>query len=336
MFQLFCLLAAILAQALSASRIRASSLLVLLSRTAVSLLVLLSLTAVVLTSTMVPSTDLSTVNKQTVRFAKWLGRVGFSHSYHYSYESKKTGQLITSYKFECRVVGKSDKDYVLAVVKGTQNDVESAKTKFVDGSVWELSNVKFEDYTTPAHISTPLKISVDLKKTTVCTCKNADLEKQLVQYLVPPRTVTETSQITTTRHQDLLALVTKVDPLRQTKRAEVLDVTVMDGSAVAKGDFAQVKIAVWGKKKQDLVLLNLGKPLVFLNLACKVEEGSKQYTSWEDSLLCEAPACDRSTKLSEDAERLQAAKNVAMLTNFSTNGPRAAMVFTLLQFYLNA
>ena len=35
MFQLFCLLAAILAQALTASRIRASSLLVLLSLTAV-------------------------------------------------------------------------------------------------------------------------------------------------------------------------------------------------------------------------------------------------------------------------------------------------------------
>ena len=146
-------------------------------------------------------------------------------------------------------MGKSDKDYVLAVVKGTQNDVESAKKKYVNGSVWELSNVKFEDNTTPAHISTPLKISVDLKKSTVNLNKNADLEKQLVQYPVPPRTVTETSQITTTRHQDLLALVTKVDPLRQTKRGEVLDVTVMDGSEDAKGDYAQVKITVWGERK---------------------------------------------------------------------------------------
>ena len=285
-----------------------------------------------------PSTDLSAMNKQTVRFATWVGRVGFSHAYSYTYDSKKSGQRITSHKFECRVVGKSDKDYVLAVVKGTQNDVESAKKRYVNGSVWELSNVKFEKQTQPAFISTPLKVSVDLKKSTVNLNKNADLEKQLVQYPVPPRTVTETSQITTTRHQDLLALVTKVDPLRQTKRAEVLDVTVMDGSAVAKGDFAQVKIAVWGKEKQDLVLLNLGKPLVFLNLACKVEVGSKQYTSWEDSLLCEAPACDRSTKLSEDAERLQAAKNVAMLTNFTTktsvdvSGPQALGAGAILAY----
>ena len=42
---------------------------------------------------------------------------------------------MTSHKFECRVVGKSEKDYVLAIVKGTQNDVESAKKKYVNWSV---------------------------------------------------------------------------------------------------------------------------------------------------------------------------------------------------------
>ena len=215
-------------------------------------------------------------------------------------------------------MGKTQKDYVLAMLKGTKSEVESAKKNYVNGSVWQLSNIKFEENTTPAFISTPLKVSVDIKKSTVKLNENADLENQLVQSPVPPRTVAETSKITTTRHQDLLALVTKVDPLRQTKRGEVLEVTVMDGSEDAKGSYAQVQIAVWGKEKQDLVLLNLGKPLVFLNLACKVGEGSKQYTSWEDSLLCEAVACDKGTKLKEDAARLQDAKNVAMLTNFTT------------------
>ena len=52
---------------------------------------------------------------------------------------------------------------------------------------------------------------MDLKKSTVNLNKNADLAKQLVQSLVPPRTVAETNEITTTRHQDLLALVTKLD-----------------------------------------------------------------------------------------------------------------------------
>ena len=155
---------------------------------------------------------------------------------------------------------------------------------------------------------------------------------------MPPRAVAETTLITTTRHQDLLALVTKVAPLRQTKRGEVLDVTVMDDSKDAKGLYAQVEIAVWGKGKQDLVLLNLGKPLVFLNLACKVGEQSKQYTSWEESLLYEAPACDKGTKLKEDAERLQEAKNVAMLTNFTAktsvdvSGPQALTASAFLAY----
>ena len=128
---------------------------------------------------------------------------------------------------------------------------------------------------------------------------------QLVPSPVLPHTVADARQITTTRHQDLLALVTKVDPLRQTKRGEVFDITVMDRSEDAPGSYAQVRIAVWGKEKQDLVLLNLGKPLVFLNLACKVDKDSKQHTSWEDSSLCEAPACDKGTKLNENAERLK-------------------------------
>ena len=74
---------------------------------------------------------------------------------------------------------------------------------------------------------------------------------------------------------------------------------------------------MWGKEKQDLVSRNLHKPLVFLNLACKVAEGSKQYTSWEDSVLSKAPECDKGTKLQEDAKRLGQAENVAMLTTFT-------------------
>ena len=279
------------------------------------------------------------MNKNTIRFTTWVGRVSYSHAYSYSFESKKTGQPITSHKFECRVVGKSEKDYVLAVLKGTPDEVESAKKKYVDGSVWELSRVKLEDNASPAVISSPVKCSVDLKKSTLRgPLTNAELEKQLAQTAVPPRTVAETSQITSTRNQDLLALVTKANPLRTTKRGEVLDVTVMDGSEDVPGSYAQVIIAVWGKDKQNLVLRNLGKALLFLSLACKVEKGNKQYTSWEDNLIVETPACDKATKLNEDAERLQAAKNVTMLTTFTptssvdVSGPQTLGASALLAY----
>ena len=218
------------------------------------------------------------MNKNTIRFNAWVGRVAYSHSYSYTFDSKRSGQRITSHKLECRVVGKCEKDYVLAVLKGTATEVESAKKKYVDGSVWVLANVKFEENANAALISTPLKMSVDLKKSTVNVNEDADIEKELAQSPVPPRTVSETSKITSTRHQDLLAVVTKDPESRQTKRGEVWDVTVMDGSTDANGSFAQIQIAVCGKEKQDTLPLNLGKPLVFHNLACKVAEGSKQYT----------------------------------------------------------
>ena len=257
------------------------------------------------------------MNKNTVRFNTWVGRVAYSHSYSYTFEAKRSRQSITSHKLECRIVGKSEKDYVLAVLKGSASEVESAKKKYVDGSVWVLAKVKLEENTNTALISTPLKVSVDLKKSTVTVNANSDIEGELAQSPVPPRTVSETSKITSTRHQDLLAVVTKDPESRQTKRGEVWDVTVMDGSTDANGAFAQIEIAVWGKEKQNLVLLNLGKPMVFLNLACKVAAGSKQYTSWEDSPLYEAPVCDKGTKLQENVKNLREAKNVAMLTKFT-------------------
>ena len=264
-----------------------------------------------------PSTDFTTMNKNTVRFNTWVGRVAYSHSYSYTFEAKRSGQSITSHKLECRIVGKSEKDYVLAVLKGSASEVESAKKKYVDGSVWVLAKVKLEENTSTALISTPLKLSVDLKKSALTVNSNSHIEKELAQSAVPPRTVSETSKITASRHQDLLAVITKEPQWRQTKRGEVCDITVMDGSTDAKGALAQIEIAVWGKAKQDMVSRHLGKPLVFLNLACKVAEGSKQYTSWEDSPLYTAPECEKGTKLQADAKSLGEAKNVAMLTKFN-------------------
>ena len=264
--------------------------------------------------------------------------MGYSHAFSYTFDSKKTGVTVTSHKLECRLVGKSEKDYVLAVLKGSATEVESAKKKYVDGSVWVLAKVQFEDNASAAMISTPVKLSVDLKKSTVTANSNSNIVQELAQSPVPPRTVAETSQITTTRHQDLLALVTKLSERRQTKRGEVCDITVMDGSTDAKGKLAQIQIAVWGKDKQDLVEGNVEKPLVFLNLACKVGEGSKQYTSWDDSPLLKAPDCEKGRKLQGDAKSLSEAKNVTMLTKFTpktamdVSGPQVLSASSLLAY----
>jgi hypothetical protein len=68
---------------------------------------------------------------------------------------------------------------------------------------------------------------------------------------------------------------------------------------------------------------------VFFNLVCKVNKDDKQYTHWENSLLCEAPPCDKHTKLTADFDQLKDAVNTVMLTKFTpkqsidVSGPQA-------------
>jgi hypothetical protein len=236
--------------------------------------------------------------------------------YSYTYTTKKTQNQVTSYKFECRLVGKSETEYVLAVLKGTEDEALAAKEKFKSDSIWEVSQVKFEEGTNLSFISSPLKVSVDLKKSNLRLSEDPDLDNHLAKTVVPPRTVAETSKITSNRQQDLLAIVTGVEPIRQTKRGDVLDVTVMDASEDSTGIYAKVRISVWGSTKQKLV--SIGTPLVFFNLACKVDSDGKLFNHWDISLLCKASECGKSNGLTKDFDKLKNATNCKMLTHFAS------------------
>jgi len=222
---------------------------------------------------------------------------------------------VAVHKFECRLVGNSESAYVLATFKGTEKAVGTAKDKFKNGSIWILSQIKFEENSLSQYISSPLKISVDLVKSNLQCSDDPEMEKLLAKVSVPPRTVAETTQITSNRNQDLLAIVTNISPVRQTKSGDVIDVTIMDASEDSPGVFAKVLVSVIGSSKHALVAV--GKALVFFNLACKVDKENKQYTHWENSLLCEAPPCDKHTKLTAEFDQLKGAVNTVMLTKFT-------------------
>ena len=53
-------------------------------------------------------TDLTTMNKSSIRFPSWAARVTHGHTYRYTFTSKRTQREVTSYKFECCLVGKSE------------------------------------------------------------------------------------------------------------------------------------------------------------------------------------------------------------------------------------
>ena len=266
-----------------------------------------------------PSPNLTALNKTSAKFASWIVRVTDGDAFQYTWVNKKTGASQTNSKFECRLVGHSESAYVLAVFKGSDKAVALAKEKFKNGSVWILSKIKL-DGSDSAYISSPLKISVDLVASNVVSCADLELAKQLAEVSVPPRTVAEATKITNTRHQDLLAIVTDVSSVRQSKIGDVMDVTLMDASEGSPGVFAKVMVSLVGSHKHSLV--QVGKALVFFNLACKVDRDSKQYTHWESSLLCEAPSCDKHTKLTADFDKLKNAVNTVMLTKYT---PRQSM-----------
>ena len=200
------------------------------------------------------------MNKSSVKFASWVVRATDGQSYLYTFTSKKTNKEVHSYKFETRLTGKSEKSYVLAVLKGTEAEVKAAEAKYKNGSIWEVSKVNFEENMTHAFISSAHKVSVDLKKSTLLQTTDAALDNELAKAAVPPRTVAETSKITSTQNQDLLA----IEPIRTTKRGNALDITVMDASEDSAGNYAKVVVTVWGETKQQMV----AKELSLLCMLC--------------------------------------------------------------------
>ena len=108
------------------------------------------------------SADLRALNKSSAKVGTFHVRVAQPHAYEYSFNSKRTTQKETSAKYECRLVGTDPEAYVMGVAKG-KKDVEYAKKKFTKGSTWSLTKIQFEFNSDFAYISSPLKISDDIR-----------------------------------------------------------------------------------------------------------------------------------------------------------------------------
>ena len=281
--------------------------------------------------------DLTAMTKASVKFTQFAVRMTNPDISTYQYRNKKTGETVRSYKLECRLVGSKETEYITGVFKGSEKAVAEGTKNFKDGSIFILSSIKFEENRELGFISSPVKLSVDLNKSKVLNkTDDQDLDRQLAKVSVPPRTVAETTKITISRHQDLLAIVTKVCAVRHTKTGDALDVTVMDASEDTPGVFAKVEISVMNTSKHKK--LAVGQTLVFFNLACKVNGDSKQFTHWDSSFLCEAPSCEKHTQLLKDFEQLKNAANTKTLTNYTpknsidVSGPQTIGASALLDY----
>ena len=149
---------------------------------------------------MAACTDLQPLNEANKNLLSFHVRALQPHQYECECQSKK-GNSPTKQKapkFECLLVSSDEKLYALGFAKGSK-DVETAKKQFTDGSTWNMSKITFENRD-EAFISTPKKISVDLIRSNFQPFE--DSKALLAKHVVPPRSVAETSTITSTRAQD--------------------------------------------------------------------------------------------------------------------------------------
>ena len=152
--------------------------------------------------------------------------------------------------------------------------------------------------------------------TAITTKADKDAYKGMPKQPVPPRTVAETDGITTSKSQDLLALVKEATNKRQNKDGcDIIDVLLIDGSQTTTGERATVFASVWGPGKVNLVEDNVGKPLAFFNLTIKVEGDKRLVNHYREAPLHEAPACDKTTHLQAEAATLLAATDTKQLTS---------------------
>ena len=84
---------------------------------------------------------------------------------------------------------------------------------------------------------------------------------------------------------------------------------VMDGSETIPRSYAQIKIDIWTETKPDMIAV--GKPLVFFDLICQADAHGKQYTSGHQTLISEAPACEKTSLLHELVYPTQPLSNMA-------------------------
>jgi hypothetical protein len=91
---------------------------------------------------------LQALNKSSARIATFAVRPCGGRLAQCTYTSKKDQRSVTAHKFEAWLVGNNPQDYCIGFVKGSEAEWQRAKERYHDGTVWALSKVSFDTFTT--------------------------------------------------------------------------------------------------------------------------------------------------------------------------------------------
>ena len=264
--------------------------------------------------------DLGALNKSSARIASFLVKIRNAKSTTYTYQSKKDGSEITAHKFEAILLGEDPSSYCLAQMKGTERQVQTAATKFLDDTVWTLSQVALDRNVQTAYVHTPVQECVDLGKSRFVphnsdTLADITLRQKMPNAPVPPRSVAETAGIKNTRATDVIAIVKSVDRQRVNRAGHTIaDVTLIDDTKATTGELATIVVSVWGEDKIQLINAHAGEPMVFFNLLVTADKGGLQINQYTNSIADIAPACTKTSALESKASTLACTTDTYLIT----------------------
>ena len=266
---------------------------------------------------------LESMNKSSARIATFLARLSRPQVGSYSFPRRSGTGTVTQHKFSCLLLGAPEERdatgtscYCMGICKGSEGQVKAMGEKYKEGTALKLSKVTFDGSVNAQYIHTPQQIVVDMGKTTIQIMSPPELllsGLKLGSQVVPPRTVAETSSIRSSKSTDVLAMLKSISESRKCKSGEeVADAILIDGSSNAS-EHSGISVAIFGRQKLEFLKQNAKKPLVFMNLAIKVNKGSKEIIHWPSDEVSLAPVCAKAKALDKDAEALRDAA-VQLLT----------------------
>lgn len=200
------------------------------------------------------------------------------------------------------------------MVRGDMRPLEDAKQKFAENACFRMSKVEFQAGVQQEYLHTPLKFSVDLKKTKFDPLVNHG-HGQVIQP-EPAMTLSEVKELQQNQRFDVTALVSNISkPRNPTSNRMVQDVHIIDQSA-GDAKVQELKWSFWSDSvptARDRATINIlreaqkaQQPLSFFALNGKKSPKGYSIENSKDFFVVEAVGA-RAAQLAADAEKLHAA-----------------------------
>ena len=232
---------------------------------------------------------LKNMNGQIAKYGKWYARIIDPKVIPYEFKSKN--ETVYAEKFECVLVSKNPKQYMLATVPFSFNDrsaATKAKGTFRSNDIIEITTPAFDTKARPEWNGCPLKSVLLLTKPATIKhvpCTNTAMLKHPAEGLEVCLDIAsllehlkDSGSAKPTRTFDFCGKFLGISEKKATENTAIVH-TVSEATFVdAKG--GKVKVAVWDKAYEMFDCLSLGAGVLILGCNATAQDGEVKLNIW--------------------------------------------------------